>query len=103
MPSIIRTEAHALSTSPALRSDVERTVDAYRRAVRAIATVVMTHWPTLGVLPAKGKGSGLGRCQAIEALFHATAARTDVRYPMLDTFLGKIPSYLRRAAIEHAY
>lgn len=92
-----------MSTSPALRADVERTVAAYRCAVRAIATVVMTHWPSLSRLPAKGKGSGLGRCQAIEALFHATAARTEVRYPMLGRFLGKMPSYLRRAAIEHAY
>ena len=103
MSSIIRSEAHALSTSSALRADVERTVLAYRRAVRAIATVVMTHWPSLAKLPAKGKGEGLGRCQAIEALFHATAGRTEVRYPMLDRFLGKMPSYLRRAAIEHAY
>jgi hypothetical protein len=99
---VIRTEAHGLGVSPAVREDVERTVDAYRRAVRAIATVVMTHWPCLGALPAKGKGTGLGRCQAIEALFHATAERTKVRYPMLDRVLGKMLSYLRRAAIESA-
>ncbi|MDE2299070.1 MAG: transposase [Burkholderiales bacterium] len=103
MPSIvIRTEAHALCASPTVREDVQRTVDAYRRAVRAIATVAMTHWPALGALPAKGKGAGLGRCQALEALFHATALRPVVRYPMLDRLLGKMPSYLRRAAIEAA-
>jgi len=100
MSSIFRTEAHALSTSHALRADVERTVQAYRRAVRAIATVVMTHWPELDTLPAKGKGEGLGRCQAIEALFHATAERTAVHYPMLERFLGKMPSYLRACGLR---
>ncbi len=99
---VVRTEAHALCSSPTVREDVQRTVEAHRRAVRAIATVAMTHWPALGALPAKGKGTGLGRCQALEALLHATALRPKVRYPMLGRLLGKMPSYLRRAAIEAA-
>ena len=72
-----------------------RTIVAYRRAVRALCTVVMTHWPELS--QAKSK------CQAAEALFHATAKRPRVRYPVLDRMFGKMPSYLRRAAIEHAF
>lgn len=94
MTSIIRSEAHALGTSPEVRADIERTIDAYRRAVRALCTVLMTHWSDLASLSNK--------CQAVEALFHATAKRPRVKYPVLGRMLGKMPSYLRRAAIEHA-
>jgi hypothetical protein len=33
---VIRTESHALVTSPEVRADIERTIAAYRRAVRAL-------------------------------------------------------------------
>ncbi|MEJ6002772.1 transposase [Paucibacter soli] len=92
---IIRTEAHALATSPEVRADVERTIAAYRRAVRALSGVILTHWPALA--------NAKSKCQAVESLFHATAKRPSVRYAVLDRMLGKMPSYLRRAAIEHAY
>jgi len=101
--TIVRTEAHALATTPALRLDVERTITAYRRAVRAISGVLMVHWPDLAKLPSKGRGEAMGRCQAIESLFHPTKHRPVVRYPVLGRMLGKMPCYLRRAAIEHAY
>jgi len=39
---------------------------------------------------------------ALEAKFHATALRPHVRYAMLDSVLGKMPSYLRRAALNTA-
>jgi len=65
--------------------------------VRALCGVLMVHWPEIGRLPSKGK------CQAIEALFHATKQRPMVRYPVLDRMLGKMPSYLRRSAVEHAF
>ena len=39
MPSIFRSEAHALVTTPEIRADVERTVVAFRRAVRALCSV----------------------------------------------------------------
>ena len=39
----------------------------------------------------------------MEALFHATAKRPVVRYAVLGRMLGKMPSYLRRAAIEQAH
>lgn len=96
-PLIVRTEAHALRTTPEFRSDVDRTLQAYRQSVRALSTILMTHWPELGSLPAKGK------CQAIEALFHPTAKRPVVRYEAMGRIFGKMPSYLRRAAIEAAY
>lgn len=94
MSSIVRTESHALATSPEVRADIERTIGAYRRAVRALSTVLMTHWGELGSLRNK--------CLALEALVHPTAKRPAVKYPVLGRMLGKMPSYLRRAAIEHA-
>ncbi len=94
MTSIVRTESRALATSPEVRADIARTIGAYRRAVRAISSVLMTHWPELQALTNK--------CQAVESLFHATARRPAVKYPVLDRMLGKMPSSLRRAAIEHA-
>lgn len=93
--AIIRAEAHAVATSPEVRADVARSIDAYRRAVRALSGVILVHWPDLS--HAKSK------CQAVESLFHVTAKRPVVRYAVLDRMLGKMPSYLRRAAIEHAY
>ncbi len=93
--TLIRAESHALSTTPEIRADVERTIAAYRRAVRAISGVLFVHWNEVS--------SAKSKCAATEALFHFTAQRPVVRYPVLDRMLGKMPSYLRRAAIEAAY
>lgn len=60
------------------------------------ATVAMTHWPELGRLRTKE------RQMALEAMFHATKDRPVVRYAVLDRALGKMPSYLRRAALHAA-
>ena len=95
MAKLIRSEAHLLSTSPDVQAAVARTISAYRIAVRAIATLVMTHWPEIASAPSK--------CFAVEALFHATAKRPTTKYRMVSCMLGKMPSYLRRAAIEAAY
>lgn len=95
-PTIVRTEAHALSTSPALRQDVQRTINFYRRIVRLCATVAMTHWPALGPLRSQE------RQMALEALLHPTAKRPVIRYASLSRAMGKMPSYLRRAALSHA-
>ena len=95
MAKLIRSEAHRLSTSPDVQAAVARTISAYRTAVRAIATLVMTHWPEIASAPSK--------CFAVEALFHATAKRPTTKYRMVSRMLGKMPSYLRRAAIEAAY
>lgn len=94
---LVRTEVLALSTSPAVRADVERTVAAYRRAVRALSGVTLVDWPSLAKAKAKSK------CQAVESLFHATAKRPVVRYAVLDRMLGKMPSCRWRAAIEQAF
>lgn len=96
MPAtIFRSESHALSTCATVRNDVERTVTVYRRSVRALASMILTHWPDLR--HAKSK------CSAVESLFHTTAKRPVVKYPVVDRMLGKMPSYLRRAAIEAAW
>jgi hypothetical protein len=96
MPIIIRTEAHALVTTPAIREGVERTLVFFRRVVRMSATVAMTHWPELGSLHAKG------RQMALEALLHPTKLRPTVRYGVLGKALGKMPSYLSWAALHAA-
>ena len=94
--SVIRTEAHKLATTPSVRADVERTVAFYRRVVRMAATVAMTHWPDLGPLRSKE------RQMALESMFHPTKDRPVVRYAVLGRALGKMPSYLRRAALHAA-
>lgn len=95
-PTIVRSEAHALSTSPAVRQDVQRTINFYRRIVRLCATVAMTHWPALGLL------RNQERQMALEALLHPTAKRPVIRYLALSRAMGKMPSYLRRAALSNA-
>lgn len=90
-----RSESHPLGTTAAQRADIARTVHRYRLAVRSLATVIQTHWAEVS-----RAGS---TCFAIESLFHPTAKRPSARYAMLDRWLGKMPSYLRRAAIEAAY
>lgn len=94
-PVILRSETHALRTSPAVREDVERTIIAFRRAVRGLCGVMLVHWGDIS--------HGKTKCASIEDLFHKTAQRPDVKYPVLDRMIGKMPSYLRRAAIEQAH
>ena len=92
---LIRAEQHLLATTPELRADMARTVVHYRRVVRALATLIQTHWPSISTAKSK--------CGAVEALCHATAKRPGVRYPVFARLFGQTPSYLRRAAIEAAY
>lgn len=96
MPKPIRTETHALRVRPAERADVERTVAFYRRIVRLLSGIALTHWPELGALRSNE------RQMALEALFHVTRENPHPRYARLDAVLGKMPSYLRRAAIHSA-
>lgn len=93
---IVRSEAHALVTTPAIRADVGRTITFYRRVVRYLATVAMTHWHDLGPLRSKE------RLTAMEALVHATKANAKPTYAAMDRVMGKMPSYLRRAAVHAA-
>ena len=92
---LIRAEQHLLATTPEIRADMARTVAHYRRVVRALATLILTHWPSIATAKSK--------CGAVEALCHATAKRPGVRYPVFARLFGQMPSYLRRAAIEAAY
>lgn len=92
---LIRAEQHGLITTPAVREDIARTLTHYRKVVRTLATVVMTHWPALS--------QASSRCFALEALCHPTKKRPTVRYPVVSRLLGQMPSYLRRAAIEAAF
>jgi IS605 OrfB family transposase len=91
----IRSEQLSLAIDDRQRQAMTQTIVCYRKAVRALSTLIMTHWPEL-----QGKHHV---CMQVESLFHATAKRHLVKYPMLDRLLGNMPSYLRRAAIEAAY
>lgn len=93
---LVRTEAHALATTPAVRADVERTIAAYRRAVRMLVTVALTRWPELSPL------RNHERMAALEALVHPTKLRPKVPYAVVSRALGRMPSYLRRAALNAA-
>lgn len=95
MSSLVRSESHSIAASSQTREDIARTIAAYRVAVHALATVIQTHWVELN--QAKNK------CAAIEALFHPTSKRPMAKYALLSRKLGKMPSYLRRAAIEAAF
>jgi hypothetical protein len=95
-PQIIRSEAHALRMNYAQRMDVERTIVFYRRVVKMVSTIAMTHWPEIGSL------TGNEPARALERLIHPTSKRPTIRYAVVSRALGKMPSYLRRAALEHA-
>jgi putative transposase len=96
MPSvldIVRSESHDLTVNAQTRSDVARTIKAYQRIVQMVATISVTHWPEIQALPSI-EWQGF-----VENLIHPTALNPDVKYPMVHRALGKMPSYLRRAAI----
>ena len=99
MAKVIRSETQKLITEIAIRSlvrdDVDRTIKAYRSCVRYLATIIMTHYPEISAAESK--------CFAVESYFHVTSDRPSVKYPKVDQKIGKMPSYLRRAAIEAAY
>jgi hypothetical protein len=97
MPAIFRTEQHGVTATPADVRGVARTIAFYRRAVRLLCTLILTHWPEIQ------EQDSIKRQGFIEGLFHATKERPIVKYAVIDRALGKTPSYLRRAAIEAAY
>lgn len=72
-----------------------RTVAQYRRVVRALATLMLTHWDAIA--------NAKSKCGAVEALCHATSRRPSVPYAVFARIFGQMPSYLRRAAIEAAF
>jgi hypothetical protein len=86
-PKIIRSEAHALRMNHATRMDVERTIAFYRRVLKMVSTIAMTHWPEIGSL------TGNEPAKALERLIHPTSKRPTIRYAVVSRALGKMPSY----------
>jgi putative transposase len=62
----------------------------------SLLNMLRAHWPELGSL------NVLKQPMALEALLHPTSKRPVVRYDVVSKVLGKMPTYLRRAAISHA-
>lgn len=60
---LIRTEKHVLTCSVDTRQDLARTVQEYRRLVRALSGVLLVHFGEVARAPSK--------CFAVERLFHA--------------------------------
>jgi len=93
---IIRTEKWTLRPTADDRQTLRDTVTLYQRYVRAVSSVCMAHWPTIGVL----KGNDV--IKVVEGLIHPTANRPSVKYRYFQHAFYKFPSYLRRSAIMDA-
>jgi len=93
---ITRTEKWTLRPDAADRQTLHDTVVLYQRYVRALSTVCLAHWPTIGVL------AGNDVIKVVEGLIHPTAKRPSVRYRYFQNRFYKFPSYLRRSAIMDA-
>ncbi len=78
--------------TPQQRAFARRTTREYQAFCRALAGVVLTHWPQIS--------SAQSRCHAVERLTHATRRNPSPRYGYFDRRFHKFPSYLRRAGIE---
>jgi IS605 OrfB family transposase len=95
--SIIRSDRLKIhADSAAQREALADTLALYRRLVRDLMTVALTHWPLVGPI------DGNAVVPVIEKLIHATAKRPDVRYRYFQKRYYKFPSYLRRVAINDA-
>ena len=93
---LTRTEKWPLGPTSHERQVLQDTIALYQRYVRAVATVCLAHWSTLGKL------EGHGAIRAVEALTHPTRHRPRVKYPYFSRVFYKFPSYLRRSAIMDA-
>lgn len=74
----------------------KETIGIYRHAVDFLIGVCLEEWEQ--IVPLKGQN----RLTYVEALIHVTAKHPDVIYPEFDERFYKLPSYLRRAAINEA-
>lgn len=74
----------------------KETIGIYRHAVDFLIGVCLKEWEQ--IVPLKGQN----RLTYVEALIHVTAKHPDVIYPEFDERFYKLPSYLRRAAINEA-
>jgi IS605 OrfB family transposase len=93
---ITRTEKWTLRPSADDRQTLRDTVTLYQRYVRAVSSVCMVHWPTVGVL------NGNEVIKVVEGLIHPTTKRPSVKYRYFQNRFYKFPSYLRRSAIMDA-
>jgi putative transposase len=93
---LIRTEKWRLQPRAEDRQTLQDTVTLYQRYVRALSSVCMAHWKTIGCL------DGNGVITVVEGLIHPTACRPRVKYAYFTRTFYKFPSYLRRSAIMDA-
>jgi len=91
-----RTEKWRLQPRAGDRQILHDTVALYQRYVRALSSVCLAHWKTIGRL------DGNEVIQVMEGLIHPTANRPLVKYSYFQRAFYKFPSYLRRSAIMDA-
>ena len=93
---ITRTEKWKLQPCSETTVDIKNTVALYQRYVRALSTVVMTHWKVIGGLQSKEA------LTYVESIMHPTKKRPVVKYSYFTKRFYKFPSYLKRVAIHDA-
>lgn len=72
------------------------TVEVYRHATDFLIRVCLNEWEQIALL------KGQNRLTYVETLIHVTARHPDVKYTEFDKQFYKLPSYLRRSAINEA-
>lgn len=74
----------------------KETVEVYRHATDFLIEVCLNEWEQ--IVPIKGQN----RLTYVETLIHVTDKHPDVKYTKFDKQFYKLPSYLRRSAINEA-
>mgnify|MGYP004529613317 FL=1 len=74
----------------------KETVEVYRHATDFLIRVCLNEWEQIALL------KGQNRLTYVETLIHVTARHPDVKYTEFDKQFYKLPSYLRRSAINEA-
>ena len=75
----------------------KNTISVYRHAVDYLITVCLKEWKTISLID-----GSLLRQQFVERLCHATKDNPSPRYQDFDMKFYKMPSYMRRGAINEA-
>ena len=79
-----------------INSALDDTVNVYREAVSYIVDVINSNWSIISILNSKEKNN------YAEKLIHKTKKNENPAYPDFDKLFYKLPSYLRRSAIQDA-
>ena len=74
----------------------KETVEVYRHATDFLIRICLNEWEQIALL------KGQNRLTYVETLIHVTARHPDVKYTEFDKQFYKLPSYLRRSAINEA-